>query len=124
VTIIGDLSQTSPPLGDSADQRGGEVAIGLFGAEAFGTSAGRFQWRVTSFPTSTVPSGWVSAVVRTSGPRPEPIWAAAQRAFAEGRLRPPPRRPTLRPESDYETDPTEAVNFAEPQYQGRRRGYW
>lgn len=34
--------------------------------------------------------------------RPEPLWAAAARAAADGRLGPWPRLPTVRPESDYE----------------------
>ena len=35
----------------------------------------------------------------------KPLWGAAARAFAEGRLEPLPRMPTVRPESDYEMDP-------------------
>ena len=31
----------------------------------------------------------------------EPLWAAAAQAYAEGRLKPLPRLPTVRPESDY-----------------------
>ncbi len=33
---------------------------------------------------------------------PPPLWAAAAQAYAEGRLRPLPRKPQVRPESDYE----------------------
>ena|SRR5579859_6009713 len=33
---------------------------------------------------------------------PAPLWAAAARAAAEGRLGPLPRKPQVRPESDYE----------------------
>lgn len=32
----------------------------------------------------------------------EPLWAAAERAYAEGRIGPLPRMPSVRPESDYE----------------------
>ena len=32
----------------------------------------------------------------------EPLRAAAERAYAEGRLKPLPRMPSVRPESDYE----------------------
>ena len=43
----------------------------------------------------------------------EPLSAAAARAFEEGRLKPLPRMPTVRPESDYEMDPGLTV-LAEP----------
>ena len=43
----------------------------------------------------------------------KPLWGAAARAFAEGRLEPLPRMPTVRPESDYEMDPGLTV-LAEP----------
>jgi transcriptional regulator with XRE-family HTH domain len=53
----------------------------------------------------------------------EPLWAAAARALAEGRLSVPPRGQTVRPESTYEMDLDEAAAFAEPKYKSRRRGY-
>jgi hypothetical protein len=54
----------------------------------------------------------------------EPMWAAAARAVAEGRIAEPVREPTVRPESTYEMRPDEeAAAFAEPEYESRRRGY-
>jgi transcriptional regulator with XRE-family HTH domain len=53
----------------------------------------------------------------------EPIWAAAARAVAEGRLAAPSRSPTVRPESTYEMDLGEAASFAEPEYTSRRQTY-
>jgi hypothetical protein len=43
----------------------------------------------------------------------EPLSAVAARAFEEGRLKPLPRMPTVRPESDYEMDPLLAVTSTE-----------
>ncbi len=39
----------------------------------------------------------------------EPLWAAAERARAEGRIGPLPRMPAVRPESDYEMNPPEVM---------------
>lgn len=33
---------------------------------------------------------------------PGPLWAEAAKAYAEGKLKPLPRKPQVRPESDYE----------------------
>jgi hypothetical protein len=52
-----------------------------------------------------------------------PVWAAAARALAEGRIKAPPRGHTVRPESTYEMDLVEAAAFAEPKYRSRRRSY-
>jgi transcriptional regulator with XRE-family HTH domain len=46
--------------------------------------------------------------------RTAPIWAAAARAFSEGRLTPFPRRPTVRAPAAYEMDLDEAAAFEEP----------
>lgn len=60
-------------------------------------------------------------VTRRAG-GPEPIWAAAAQAWAEGRLAPLERAGTARAESTYEMDPSEAGAFREPEYEaGRRR---
>lgn len=60
-------------------------------------------------------------------PRPqssEPIWAAAARALADGRLAAPARAHTVRSPETYEMDVTEATPFEEqPVTDGRRRGY-
>lgn len=53
----------------------------------------------------------------------EPIWAAALRAAAEGRLRPPTWERTVRPPATYEMDLEEAAAFDEPETEVRRRGY-
>lgn len=53
----------------------------------------------------------------------DPIWAAAARALAEGRLHAPTSERTLRPESTYEMDAERhAAAFAEPEYRSGRRG--
>jgi DNA-binding transcriptional regulator YiaG len=62
--------------------------------------------------------------VTTRRPVPEPIWAAAARALAEGRLSAPTWDRTVRPESVYEMRPDEeAGGFAEPDYESGRRDY-
>lgn len=54
----------------------------------------------------------------------EPMWAAAARAIAEGRIAVPAWERTVRPETTYEMRPDEeAAAFAEPEYETRRRGY-
>jgi transcriptional regulator with XRE-family HTH domain len=53
----------------------------------------------------------------------EPVWAAAARAVAGGRLGVPRRAHTVRPESTYEMDLDEAMAFSEPEYKSRRRDY-
>lgn len=134
MTTVLDLSQTSPPVSDSADQDDAKIAIALFGPTAFGTSSGAYRWRPTqplasvvatasSTSTATAIFWFLDATVSSDLPRPEPIWAAAARALAEGLLSPPPRMPMVRPESDFEMNPAEAAAFAEPEYQSRRRGY-
>lgn len=52
-----------------------------------------------------------------------PIWSAAARALAEGRLSPPPRASTVRPDATYHVDPADAELFAEPDAGPRRPGY-
>lgn len=60
----------------------------------------------------------------TRRPQDEPMWAAAVRAIAEGRIAAPAWVRTVRPESTYEMHPDEeAAAFAEPDYESRRRGY-
>jgi transcriptional regulator with XRE-family HTH domain len=71
---------------------------------------------------------WVTrsdAVVTVTQRRVEgqPLWAAAARALAEGRIHAPTRAHTVRPESTYEMDLAEAGVFAEPEYRSRRRNY-
>jgi transcriptional regulator with XRE-family HTH domain len=61
------------------------------------------------------------SVTRRSAPM-EPIWAAAARALAEGGLSKPDRAHTVRPESTYEMEPTEATAFTEREYESQRRG--
>jgi transcriptional regulator with XRE-family HTH domain len=56
-------------------------------------------------------------------PPAEPVWAAAARAVAEGRLGVPGRGHTVRPESTYEMNFDEAAAFVEPEYESPRRGY-
>ncbi len=54
----------------------------------------------------------------------EPIWAAAARALADGRLSAPARGGTARSAETYEMDLTEASSFEEePEPDRRRRGY-
>jgi hypothetical protein len=153
MTAVLDLSQTSPPVSDAADQGDTMLAAWLHGITASGTSPGIRRWSRASrlhilIATTTTSTGVTSALplasvtggtaeststaagefvdaeaVAITRGRVEPIWAAAARAVAEGRLGPPPRMPTVRPDSDYETDPAEAAAFAEPEYRSRRRGY-
>jgi DNA-binding transcriptional regulator YiaG len=72
---------------------------------------------------------WLSrgaaAVTVTARPRAaEPIWTAAARAMAEGRLTAPTWERTVRPESTYEMNPhEEAAPFAEPDYESGRHSY-
>lgn len=74
-------------------------------------------WRAAARPEATV-------TLRSASARPhEPIWAAASRAAAEGRLRPPTWERTVRPAATYEMDLKEASAFAEPETSLRRRGY-
>jgi transcriptional regulator with XRE-family HTH domain len=44
----------------------------------------------------------------------EPIWSASARALSEGRLAPPPRRPSVRTPETYEMDLRESADFEEP----------
>lgn len=74
-------------------------------------------WRAATRPEATVTLGSASECTR------EPIWAAASRAAAEGRLRPPTWERTVRPASTYEMDLKEASVLAEPETKVRRRGY-
>jgi transcriptional regulator with XRE-family HTH domain len=54
----------------------------------------------------------------------EPIWAAAARAVAEGRLQPLERRPSVRADETYEMDPAAAEELVEePESRPTRRGY-
>ncbi|MHB8719700.1 MAG: helix-turn-helix domain-containing protein [Candidatus Dormibacteria bacterium] len=54
----------------------------------------------------------------------EPIWAAAARAIAEGRIAVPAWERTVRPDTTYEMRPDEeAAAFVEPEHESRRRGY-
>jgi transcriptional regulator with XRE-family HTH domain len=53
----------------------------------------------------------------------EPVWTAAARAVAGGRLGTPRPGHTVRPESTYEMNLDEAVALSEPEYESRRRGY-
>ena len=154
MTAVLDLSQTSPPVSDAADQGDTMLAAWLLGITASRTSPGVPRWTRasrlealmwtgsstsagvtstfalasamggTAVSTSTAAEEFVGAeTVAVTQERVEPIWAAAARALAEGRLGPPPRMPTVRPDSDYETDPAEAAAFTEPEYRSRRRGY-
>lgn len=70
-------------------------------------------------------AGAAASVTVTSRAREnEPMWAAAARAIAEGRIAVPAWERTVRPESTYEMRPDEeAAAFAEPEYESRRRGY-
>lgn len=53
----------------------------------------------------------------------EPLWAAAARAFMEGRLAPPPRHPSVRPPAAFEMDLGEAEGFEEPSPRRGRESY-
>ena len=77
-------------------------------------------WRTwTSHPAAIVT---VSRRVAAEGR--EPIWAAAARALAEGRLRPMERRPSVRADETYEMDLSDAEHFVEEtQDRPTRRGY-
>lgn len=76
-------------------------------------------WRAATRPEATV------SLRSTAARSQEPIWAAAARAAAEGRLRPPTWERTVRPAATYEMDLDEARAFGEPQPEPevRRRGY-
>jgi urease accessory protein UreF len=55
--------------------------------------------------------------------RAEPIWSAAVRALAAGRLAAPARAATVRPDSTYEMDTTEVELFDEAAVERGRPGY-
>jgi transcriptional regulator with XRE-family HTH domain len=74
-------------------------------------------WRAATWPEATV------TLRSTAARSQEPIWAAAARASAEGRLKPPTWERTVRPAATYEMDLEEARAFGEPEPEVRRRGY-
>jgi transcriptional regulator with XRE-family HTH domain len=75
--------------------------------------------------------GWTAQPAATATVMPravvgaqEPIWAAAARAVAEGRLQPLERRPTVRADETYEMDLSAVEDFIEePEGRLTRRGY-
>lgn len=73
-------------------------------------------WRAVVRPEAKV-------TLRPVGRRPEPIWAAAARAAAQGRLSAPTSSRTIRSASTYEMDLDEAGSFEEPELEYGRRGY-
>lgn len=76
------------------------------------------QWR------SWLRSAEAVATVTARPQTAEPIWAAAARALAEGRLAAPTREPVVRAAETYEINPEdEAALFVEPEHESGRRGY-
>jgi transcriptional regulator with XRE-family HTH domain len=70
------------------------------------------------------PAATVTVSRRAAAEGREPIWAAAARALAEGRLRPMERRPSVRANETYEMDLADAEHFVEEtQDRPTRRGY-
>lgn len=70
------------------------------------------------------PAATATVTARALVGAPEPIWAAAARAVAEGRLQPLERRPTVRADETYEMDLAAAEDFVEgPEGRPTRRGY-
>lgn len=74
-------------------------------------------WRAATRPEATV------TLRSTAARAQEPIWAAAARAAAEGRLKPPTWERTIRPAATYQMDLEEARASGEPEPKVRRRGY-
>jgi transcriptional regulator with XRE-family HTH domain len=73
---------------------------------------------------TTHPAATVTVSRRAAAEGREPIWAAAARALAEGRLRPMERRPSVRASETYEMDLSEAEHFVEEtQDRPTRRDY-
>lgn len=70
------------------------------------------------------PAATATVTARAATGAPEPVWAAAARAAAEGRLQPLERRPTVRADETYEVDLAAAEDFVEePEGRPTRRGY-
>lgn len=70
------------------------------------------------------PAATASVTARAAVGAQEPIWAAAARAAAEGRLQPLERRPSVRADETYEMDLAAAEDFVEePEGRPTRRGY-
>jgi transcriptional regulator with XRE-family HTH domain len=74
-------------------------------------------WRAAARPASSV------TVTRRPVIAGEPIWAAAARALAGGRVAPLARERTVRPAATYEMDLAEAGAHDEPEIERGRRGY-
>lgn len=73
---------------------------------------------------SWIQRGESVATVTARSQTDDPIWVAAARALAEGRLAAPTREPVARPAETYEINPeAEATWFAEPEHESGRRGY-
>lgn len=94
-------------------QRGGVLLLDRLASERLSLL---WSWRRYAEPEANVT---VEALLED----PEPIWGPAVRAFAEGRLAPPPRRPSVRPPEAYEMDLEEAAKFAEPASRRGRASY-
>lgn len=75
-----------------------------------------WSWRRYSEPEASV-------TIEVQSEESEPNWAPAARALAEGRLAPPPRRPSVRPPEAYEMDLDEAAEFTEPRSARGRASY-
>jgi transcriptional regulator with XRE-family HTH domain len=96
----------------------GRGADTLLDAIASGRYAVAAAWRT-----------WVARLeasvdVRPRTMRSEPVWSAAARALAEGRLAAPARAATVRPADVYEMDTAEATAFEEePDAERRRPSY-
>lgn len=120
------LRAVARALADIAADRPGRV-LETLRATRDGTSL------LDAVASGTAPlDGWRGWLSRGSAPvtvkarrhEGEPIWAAAARAFKEGRLASPVVERTVRPESTYEMSPEEEAGaFTEPEYRGGRRGY-
>ncbi len=70
------------------------------------------------------PAATAAVTARAVVGEQEPIWAAAARAVAEGRLQPLERHPSVRTDETYEMDLAAAEKLAEePESRPTRRGY-
>lgn len=74
-------------------------------------------WRASIRPEAAV------TVTRRRPPSGQPLWAAAARALAEGRLTAPTSERKVRPAATYEVEPADAAAFEEAEPERSRRGY-
>ena len=73
---------------------------------------------------TTQPAATATVTARSLVEEQEPIWAAAARAVAEGRLQPLERRPSVRANETYQMDLAAVDELVEePESRPTRRGY-